>query len=183
MDCIGIGQEIELGSRGIAMPETARFTMELRFNNAPSTGYAISDGLVHIKSIAQHFTKKALNSLNTATGSLIELATTDEITLSSTMTIIKAMYAFRGGDNEIREFLTNNVYLVPLASEAYKKLQTYFPYSTIFMEVNQDQLVISVGTTESPEEADERLHRFDEDWWIDASINSMGRLCITVEFQ
>lgn len=104
------------------------------------------------------------------------------ISINSQATMISSMYACRGGD-EVTKFLVDNKFLIPLAYEAYDRLQTYFPSSTIFAEVGCDRLLISVGTNLSPEEADDRLHRFDEEWWIDASITSMGQLCIMVEFQ
>jgi|WetSurMetagenome_2_1015567.scaffolds.fasta_scaffold117483_2 hypothetical protein len=107
---------------------------------------------------------------------------TNEKNLNFMMATFSDMYKLRR-PNEIRDFLEANDFLNPLVSEAHDKLQEYFPNSTIFMEVDQNELVVSVGTSFSPEEADERLHNFDVEWWIDASENSKARLCITVEFQ
>ena len=107
---------------------------------------------------------------------------TDEKNLNYMMSTFDNMYKLRRPD-EIRTFLEDNDFLSPLISEAYWKLQNHFPNSSIFMQVDNNELVISVGTGLSPEEADEKLHNFDEEWWIDASENSNARLCITVEFQ
>ena len=90
-----------------------------------------------------------------------------------------------GRDDEIREFLRNNILLGPIVAEAYGKLQKLFPYSTIIMEVVQDELVISIETTLSPEEAIEQLDRFDDEWWLDiaSSLDSFTKLCVRVEYQ
>ncbi|MDD2755026.1 MAG: hypothetical protein PHS80_05785 [Methanothrix sp.] len=121
-------------------------------------------------------------NLSTIMGFVKESINTDEKNLNFMMAAFNNMFKLRR-PTEIRDFLEANDFLNPLVSEAHDQLQKYFPYSTIFMEVAQNELIISVGTSFSPEEADERLHNFDADWWIDESINSKAKLCITVEFQ
>jgi len=98
------------------------------------------------------------------------------------MTIFGDQYKLRRA-NEIRDFLNDNNYLIPLVSDAYSNLQKYFPGSAVFMEVERGDLVISVVTELSPEEATSKLYQFDEDWWLDACIDSRARMCITVEYQ
>jgi hypothetical protein len=122
-----------------------------------------------------------LNSSNIM-GFVKESINTDAKNLNFMMAAFNNMYKLRR-PNEIRDFLEANDFLNPLVSEAHDQLQKHFPSSTIFMEVDQNELVMSVGTSFSPEEADERLHNFDVEWWIDASEKSKARLCITVEFQ
>ncbi len=117
-----------------------------------------------------------------ASTAVSDLMLTDEKNLNSMMATYNSMYQLRK-PSEIRVFLEDNDFLDPIIADANRRLQKYFPNSTIFMEVDQGELVISVGTSLSPEEADERLNKFDEDWWIDEFINSKARLCITVEFQ
>lgn len=123
-----------------------------------------------------------LLNLSNISGFVKESISTDGKNLNFMMAAFSNMYKLRQ-PNEIRDFLEINDFLSPLVSEAHGRLQNYFPNSTIFMEVDQNELVISVGTSFSPEEADRRLQKFDEEWWIDKSINSNARLCITVEFQ
>jgi hypothetical protein len=106
---------------------------------------------------------------------------TDTENLNFIMSILSSMYMIRSG-GKVRDFLENNKYLTPLVSEAYPELQKHFPYSTIFMDVDQGILVISVGTTLSPEDANEKLNGFDEEWWLNVCVKSQARLCITVEF-
>ena len=111
-----------------------------------------------------------------------DLVITGDKDLNSIIAMYNSIYKLRKPD-EIRVFLEDNDFLNPIIIGAYEKLQKYFPKSPIFMEIDQGELVISVGTSLSPEEADERLNNFDEEWWIEEFINSKSRLCITVEFQ
>lgn len=85
--------------------------------------------------------------------------------------------------NEVRAFLDSNKSLIPLVSEAYHRLQSYFPYGPIFAEVIEDELIISVGTALSPKEAKYKLYEFDNEWWLDIDSGLRSKLCITVEFQ
>jgi len=106
----------------------------------------------------------------------------DEHNLGFMMTMFSEKYKLRKA-NEIGDFLSGNDYLIPLVSDAYGHLQKYFPGSPIFIEVERGDLVISVGTKLSPEQAIKKLDEFDEDWWLDACIDSRAKLCITVEYQ
>lgn len=115
----------------------------------------------------------------------VEMATSlisDNGNLNYTMSLYNIMFDLRN-PAEIREFLEDNKYLISLASEAYHKLQDFFPPSLLFMEVSNNELVISVGTSLSPNEAKKNLDEFDEKWWLDKCTQSNAKLCITVEFQ
>jgi len=118
----------------------------------------------------------------TPSRAIVRILSTDEKNLNFIMVILSNMYKLRR-PNEIRDFLQDNEYLNPLLSDAYNNLQSYFPGSTIFMEVEHGELVISVGTKLPPEQAIENLDKFDEEWWLDACIDSRAKLCITVEYQ
>ncbi len=83
---------------------------------------------------------------------------------------------------EVRAFLDSNKSLVPLVSEAYHRLQSYFPYGPIFAKVIEDELIVSVVTELSPKEAKEKLYEFDNGWWLDIDASLRSKLCITVEF-
>lgn len=163
------------------MSETT--TCGIYFENLPTTNYGTQVGLGYfIKILASNIVHALSIPVDIATGILSEMTYTDEINLNSLMSILCIMYDVRGSD-EFRDFLKNNISLAPLVSEAYKKLQVYFPYSTIFAEVIEDELVISVGTTLAPREAKVQLYKFDEDWWLDIAANLRSKICITVEFQ
>jgi hypothetical protein len=161
------------------MSETSNYG--IYFNDVPTVNYGFSGGFRYIINLSSDLVHEAYDGLiQITTGAMSN--TNDEIILNSIMTIFNSMYDLRERD-EIREFLKNNASLIPVLSEAYNKLQIYFPYSTIFAEVIQDELVISVGTTLSPREAKKQLYKFDEEWWLDVCNTSRSKLCITVEFQ
>jgi len=111
-----------------------------------------------------------------------EININDKYNLGFMMTVFNNMYKLRKA-NEIRAFLSDNDYLIPLVSDAYSHLQKYFPGSTVFMEVERGDLLISVRTNLSPENAIKELDKFDDEWWLDACIDSRAKLCIMVEYQ
>lgn len=153
------------------------------FQNVPASKYETIPGVGYIKTLLYNFSQVLMDTpLNIAAEVTSYMIRTDDIFINSAMTIFSNMYVLRGND-EVQELLRNNTFLVPIVAEAYGKLQTHFPYSTIYMDVIEDELVISVGTTLSPEQAKNALYRFDEEWWLDVCINSQSKLCITVEFQ
>jgi hypothetical protein len=166
----------------MTVPEIAYSNCGLYLKETPPTDYMAITGFDYIKNLSHGLTQVLSESLDIANKVVNILAPTDEIILNSAMSIFNIMYDLRGG-SEISEFLKDNAFLIPLVSEAYEKLQKHFPYSTFFMSVDQDTLVISVGTTLSPEEANENLNRFDEEWWLNVCVNSQAKLCIMVEFQ
>ena len=100
------------------------------------------------------------------------------------------LYAFRRRD-EVISFLSDHPFLVELLQEAHGEIQIYFnSYLQMTLEVVADpeaiddrELVLFIHTELPPVEALASLHRLDEDWWLDASDASRGKLCIHVEYQ
>ncbi|MBL7075352.1 TIGR04255 family protein [candidate division KSB1 bacterium] len=104
-------------------------------------------------------------------------------------TTLERLYTFRERE-EVLWFLERYPFLVSLLLDAYKEIGNYFPYSQVFLEVITDpeatedsQLVIFIATNLAPDKADDRLERFDEDWWLDALDRAQGKLCIDMEFR
>ncbi len=105
------------------------------------------------------------------------------------VTSLNRIYTFRN-PAEIYEFLSDNVYLIPQVVEAHKKIKEYFPSSDLVLEVVTDpeapdekELVIFIHTNLTPDEALDRLEMFDRNWWLDASLDTEGKLCIHVEYR
>jgi hypothetical protein len=99
------------------------------------------------------------------------------------------LYTFRQ-QAEVLRFLERFPFLVSLLLEAHGQVENYFPRSPVSLEVVADpevaddcQLVLSIATDFAPDEAVDRLERFDEDWWLDALDRAQGKLCINVEFR
>lgn len=91
---------------------------------------------------------------------------------------------------EVLNFIDLHPFLVPLLFEAVGRIAQFFPEPQLSLEVVSDfefpdssQLVLSIETTLSPDEALKRLDRFDDDWWLDAAREAEGGLCIDVEFR
>jgi len=105
------------------------------------------------------------------------------------LTLLNRIYTFRK-PSEVSDFLSDNVYLVPLLVEAYGKIREYFPSAKLILEVVADpeadkekELVIFICTNLPPDEALDRLELLDRNWWLDASLDSSEKLCIHVEFK
>jgi hypothetical protein len=137
--------------------------------------FSIMDGANSLGEIAKNAFRKAIEGAN-------DMISDDDDNLNYTLALYNNLYTLVN-PTDIREFLKNNKYLIPLISEAYHKLQVFFPPSTVFMEVLQNEMVISVGTSLSANEAKNKLDEFDERWWLNECIKSNAKLCITVEFQ
>lgn len=91
---------------------------------------------------------------------------------------------------EVKAFLSDNSYLIPLLFDAREQLSRYFGQNApVFLEVVSDpgsagdsQLFALVETSMSPQEAFNALDRLDQYWWLDAGVQSRGNLEIDVKF-
>lgn len=90
---------------------------------------------------------------------------------------------------QVRRFLGEHAFLVPLLVAAYDITTRYFAPLSLALEVIADpetiddqQLVLFIAVQLKPAEAFTRLQRFDEEWWLDAMDEALGRLCISLEF-
>lgn len=108
--------------------------------------------------------------------------------LSRELIYLSKIYKLRE-PSKVLEFLSNNISLIPVVVEAYEKIKKYFPQADAVLEVISDpeatneELVIFIRTSLSPDEAFKRLEQFDKDWWLDTSLKAGEKLCIHVEFK
>ena len=92
--------------------------------------------------------------------------------------------------NDGYDFLKKKPSVMDLISEAYERIQDYFPQGEIFMEVLADpgspmekELLISISTSLPPIDAIRKLDAFDDNWWLGASSSSPADICIKVEYR
>ncbi len=99
-------------------------------------------------------------------------------------------YAFRD-KHRVTLFVHEHPFLLPLLLEARPAIERHFGREArVVLEVlidpedhpAQPVLYACVQTPLSAKEASRLLDQFDEDWWLDASENADGELCITVDF-
>ena len=70
-------------------------------------------------------------------------------------------------------FLSANPVLGELLIEAYGHIQQYFPTSPYRLELYQDpeydydELVVLIETKLDIDEAMDKIHQFDQNWWLD----------------
>lgn len=75
--------------------------------------------------------------------------------------------------------------------EARENILKFFPNHSFALELmadleneNEDdsQLILYIQTTLSPDEAIERLDKFDDEWWLDVDIAVQEKVCLTLEY-
>jgi hypothetical protein len=101
---------------------------------------------------------------------------------------LERMYSFRNAE-QIQAFLGKNPAVVPVLTDAYLKIGSYFPSSQLFLELfrapeveDREYLFILIATNLTPDEALKKLSQLDEDWWLDAMYSVQGRVSLNVEF-
>lgn len=109
---------------------------------------------------------------------------------------IKKYYIFRN-DTEIIHILRGYPFLAQLLLNTYSKIEAHFQDALVFLDVavdyedmdydealmnNNEELVASISTNLSPEEAMEALTSFYNDWWLKASSEAKGKISIGLEF-
>lgn len=99
------------------------------------------------------------------------------------------IYTFRERKNALN-YLKDNNYLESSLLEAPAKIKKYFTDAALILEVMHDpeekdskHLTLFIKTSLPPAEAIGKLEQFDEEWWIDASYRSKGKLSINLEFE
>lgn len=89
---------------------------------------------------------------------------------------------------QVLAYLERHPHLVPLLVDVAAAIGQFFPpEDRPYLQVIDDpdtqtvQLYAIVRTSLPPDEADERLDRLDEEWWLDAVERAHGDLTIDVE--
>lgn len=79
------------------------------------------------------------------------------------------------------DILRKNWDLHILISRAEIKIKDYFGLAPLYLEtLGEDELLLSIITEKSPEEALDTLNKFDNEWWIENEKLAKGKLCIDV---
>jgi len=102
---------------------------------------------------------------------------------------LEKIYSFRN-QTEVVRFIESNLPHLSVLESLPTMAQDHFPGCGLALEVVVDpettdsrQLVVYISTSLSPEEAVERLDRFDHDWWLDKLQLTAGKLGINLEFR
>jgi hypothetical protein len=102
---------------------------------------------------------------------------------------LESAYVFRD-EARVRLFLGKNAFLAPLLLQASSKIIDYFGASLpIALDVSVDpengeyqELWVRIQTHLAPEDALPVLTRFDEEWWLRASVASRNLLNLKLEY-
>lgn len=102
---------------------------------------------------------------------------------------VERRYRFRE-PSEVRRFLLEHTFLIPLLVEACDTINGYFTAPHLNLELiaepegsDDPQLVLFVAVEQPPAQAFACLQRFDNEWWLEAIDEAKGRLCISLEFE
>lgn len=98
-------------------------------------------------------------------------------------------YNFRKPD-EVKSFLSGNNTLIKMLSSIYSKIRKEFPSERIILEVFPDSphssekdIVVSVATTLSVDEAIERLDKVEDVRWNKDSNDPYINICVKLQYQ
>jgi hypothetical protein len=83
----------------------------------------------------------------------------------------------------IKSSLEKNQFLVPLLYAAFFQIKKYFPDAVVLLNFDQEyeddqQLMATIITNKSPDEAFQRLQQLDEQWWLEALDDAQIKLSI-----
>jgi hypothetical protein len=88
---------------------------------------------------------------------------------------LEKLYSLRE-KNEILEFLEAYQFLIPVLLEAPDKIRHYFPDAQLFLEcvtdpegIDDDLLELAICINIEPDEAVDKLNKFQDDWWLNLS--------------
>jgi len=88
--------------------------------------------------------------------------------------------------DKVKDFVEKRTYLKDIIIRARNEIHKYFPEETLAIDVfsdpeeehSRDELVIHIITERDPGVALKALDRFDENWWLDASLGIEDVLCV-----
>ena len=107
---------------------------------------------------------------------------------ADTVKTLKTLYLFRD-EVDVTSFLEKHSFLTPLLLEAHQKIEEYFGPSSVSLEVSIDpddasyeELWALIQTSLRAAEAVRLLTKFDEEWWLDASVSSQELMNFNLEF-
>ncbi len=90
---------------------------------------------------------------------------------------------------EVIQFLENHPFLVPVLLEAPEKIRYYFPDEELFIQVDYDpeninyvQLVLSILTKITPDDAVDRLNKLDKNWSLSLSYQVREKFFTILEY-
>lgn len=103
------------------------------------------------------------------------------------LTDVDRWFAF-DGRQEVFVYLDRHPHLVPLLVDVATAVQRFFPADDELVlhviddaDTQTEQLYAIVRTILPPDEAEARLDRLDEEWWLDAVELARGNFTIDVE--
>lgn len=109
---------------------------------------------------------------------------------------IERFYVFRN-DSEVKHTLREYAFLTRLLLDTHNKIEAHFPGSQAFLEVAYDyeafdqypglldspkELVVTISTSLSPEEAMKNFKKFYDSWWSIALKDTRGKISVGLEF-
>jgi hypothetical protein len=100
---------------------------------------------------------------------------------------VENLYEIRRPE-EVRLFLGEHPFLLPLLEEAHARIQERFPTSRVFLQVLNDpeaaansHLIAFVATDDDPAAAFRKLQDLDANWWLTAMDRAEGKFHINLE--
>jgi hypothetical protein len=93
-------------------------------------------------------------------------------------------------EEDVRRFLENNEFLIPLVFSTFLNIKKYFSCSKVTLDVETDyeypshrELAAHVVTSLSLEEALQQLEEFDDHWWLLVAKKVKSKLYVDLRFE
>lgn len=84
-------------------------------------------------------------------------------------------------DTETADYLKSNQDICEALLTTLGKLKNYFDYDVLTLEKDEEQIIwLYICVNYEPQEALERLWKFDNDWWLAYKKTATDKLCIDV---
>ena len=89
-----------------------------------------------------------------------------------------------------KRLLSKNAFLIDVIKEAITKIKKLFTSESLELAVENDPeiqsysevLVLKIHTKKNPKETIELLNKLDEEWWLEAKLNTKQKLIIEEEY-
>lgn len=101
---------------------------------------------------------------------------------------LEKLYSWRE-KKEVLEFLETSQFLIAILLEAPDKICHYFPEAQLFLEcvtdpegIDDDMLELAICMNLDPDEAVDKLNKFQDDWWLNLSDKIRQPLCPILEY-
>jgi hypothetical protein len=112
----------------------------------------------------------------------------EQVSNQETLDKLNALVTSYKFNNEVKKYLISNSFLIDTLKDAVANIDKYFGKNNkslleLFTDRESERLFVKIHTSIKPEEAIQKLDKFDEKWWFKLPKNIHNYLEFTLEFE